>query len=158
MENTKVKVKTSKQNNNYFHFNFAHGTTNKFMEPSIPLKMEVVAGSKMKIKMDALRRVDPMPLPPMSYVKFNTRFYYVPMIDICPHWYELKAVTPYAFRFGNNTDNKNSFIPTGTPKISSVDIKNTFFHDLTTSYTFTQNPQGITFRIPPVTSTDTTST
>ena len=130
----KVAIKTAKSSKNTFYLNKSVGTTSKFYEPTIPFIKEFVGGSELEINVGTLHRVDPMPLPPMSGIKFTTKFYYVPMIDILPYWHELKAQTPYAYRFGLQ-DNKNScVIPDVTPTIDMLTIKKMFFNKLMASH------------------------
>ena len=131
MENTKVKIKTSESEVNYFHYNFGHGTTAKFMQPNVPFIMEVVKGSKVKIKTSCIRRIDPMPLPPMSTVKFNTRFYFVPMVDICPYFKEFETQTPYGFRYGDGSDIV-SRIPLNVPQVKMREVIKLLFGTLKT--------------------------
>ena len=126
----KIATKTATANLNKFHFEYPHGTTGKFFEPGVAGIMEVKKGSKLDLKMASLRRISPMPLPPMSMVNFNTRFFYVPMIDICPYYNELDARTPYAFRYGQATSQFSSEIPNEVPKLKTIHIKTLIFNDL----------------------------
>lgn len=135
----KVDVKTAQSDLNTFDFEFAHGTTEKFYEPNVPLIMEVRKGVSMELEMAAMRRVDPMPLPPMSLVRFNTRYYYVPMIDICPYYNDLDNRTPYAFRYGQATAQKSSFIPDKTPVIKTKDIKLLLFNGINVQWSLVNN-------------------
>ena len=126
----KVSTKTAQSELNRFHFEFPHGTSGKFYEPGVAAILEVRKGSKMTLRMASLRRIDPMPLPPMSIVRFNTRFFYVPMIDICPYFNDMDARTPYAFRYGQATSQFNSEIPLKVPQVQTKDIKLLLFNDL----------------------------
>ena len=126
----KVVTKTAKSELNKFNFEFAHGTTGKFFQTGIAEIMEVRKGVKMQVQLAAMRRIDPMPLPPMSSVKFHSRFFYVPMIDITPYYNDMDARTPYTFRYGQATSQFSSFIPEKAPKINTKDIKLRLFQDL----------------------------
>lgn len=126
----KIKVRTAQSELKQFTFEWPHGTTSRFFQTGVAAIMEVRKGSKMEIEMASLRRIDPMPLPPMSIVKFNTRYFYVPMIDICPYYNELDANTPYTFRYGQASSNFTSEIPLKVPQIRTLDIKLLFFGGL----------------------------
>ena len=119
---TKLKVPTAKGDLNYFPMVMSHGTTDQFFRPTVPYCYELIAGSRQKIKMGNLRRVDPMVVPPMSMINFNTRFYKVPIIDIIPYYNEWKGVTPYAYRYNKTSDGISSVIPNKLPQLYSGTI------------------------------------
>ena len=131
MKETKVKMKTAKSEMNHFQYEFGHGTTNKFFEPTVPMIMELTKESTYKINMAAMRRIDPMPLPPMSMVKFNTRFFFVPMVDICPYYNEFDTQTPYSYQYGKNNGQRNSTIPVKVPTIKSTQLIDLFLGNIT---------------------------
>jgi len=131
MKETKVKVKTAKSEMNHFQYEFGHGTTNKFFEPTVPLIMELTKESTYKINMAAMRRIDPMPLPPMSMVKFNTRFFFVPMVDICPYFNDFEEMTPYSYQYGKNIGQRATSIPVKVPTIKSSTLVRLFLGHIT---------------------------
>lgn len=118
----KVEIQNAKSKVNTFHLSKPVATTERFYEPNIVYIKEIRKGSSGRITMSALRRVAPMPLPSMSSVRFNTRFYYVPMVDICPYYNQLDERTPYAYRSGTNSGDYNSEIPLKVPALNSVTL------------------------------------
>lgn len=126
----KVRTKTAQSELKTFNVEFAHGTSGKFYEPGVAMIQEVRKGLKETLHVAAMRYVDPMVKPPMSAVRFNTRFFYVPMIDICPYYNELDARTPYAYRWGQEVAHMSSSIPTYVPKIDTEIIKTAFFGNI----------------------------
>lgn len=126
---TKVTVPTAQNNMSYFPMEAPHGTTAQFFRPTVPFCYEVIAGTNMELRIGAMRRIDPMVVPPLSMVNFNTRFFYVPYIDICPYYHDLKAQTPYSFRYAQ--DEIGSHIPANVPQIMSGVILDMFLNNTT---------------------------
>lgn len=134
MKDLKIKVKTANAQKQLHTFEFAHGTTSKFFEPSVPFIKEVVKDTDTKIMCGVTRRLDPMPLPTMSNVKFNTRFYFVPMPDICPYYDNLDTGLPYQFRFDTGSSDYVSAIPTKVPTLNNATLLELFFHNYVSVY------------------------
>ena len=89
MANVPIPTKNKKT----FDLSFPHITTQRFYEPNVAMIIEAVAGSKFTIKQSTFRRLDPMPLPPLSQVRCSTKYYFVPMLTIFPAWQEFKTLT-----------------------------------------------------------------
>lgn len=113
--NKNVKIKSAAQRINSFDLSHNHITTEKFYEPNVVFVHPVIAGSQMTIRVGTFRRIDPMPLPPLTKIKCNTKFYYVPYIDVYHKWLEFKAQTKIY-------DGLTSWVPTKVPYITNATI------------------------------------
>ena len=121
METQKANVKTPIKNRKGFDLSHTHITTERFFEPNVALIQEAAANQTYKIKQGTFRRVTPMPLPPLTNLKCETKYFYVPFVSICPYFREFQTNTVYAAYDGLKEINKLGVV-------KNTDIQTLFTH------------------------------
>ena len=82
----KLKIKTAVDTHTKLDLSCNHISTADFMQLNVAWKKELVPGEKIKVNMETLARLAPMPCPTFGRGNINNRAFFVPFRTIFPGW------------------------------------------------------------------------